>query len=57
MHHEASTPGGKLRAALEMFESGVALMRQNLRRRHPDASDEEIDRLLVEWLRTRSPIR
>lgn len=25
-------------------------MRQNLRRRHPEASDAEVERLLDEWL-------
>ena len=46
-------PSVKLRLALEMFEGGVALMRQNLRRRHPTATEAEIDRLLVDWIRTR----
>ena len=47
------SPADKLRQALELFESGLDLMRQNLRRRHPDASQEELERLLTEWLRTR----
>lgn len=47
------TPAEKLRAALELHDVGVELMRQNLRRRHPDASDEEIDDMLTDWLRTR----
>jgi hypothetical protein len=40
----------RLRTALGLFDSGVSLMRQNLRRRHPDANDQEIDRLLRAWL-------
>jgi hypothetical protein len=28
-------------------------MRQNLRRRHPDESEEAIERRLTEWLHTR----
>lgn len=47
------SPADKLRAALELHEVGVALMRQNLRRRHPGESDAMIEKRLVEWLRTR----
>jgi hypothetical protein len=47
------SPADKLRAALELHEVGIALMRQNLRRRHPGESDEKIDERLAEWLRTR----
>jgi hypothetical protein len=42
-----------LRATLELFETGVALMRQNLRRTHPNADDEEIEGLLGAWLHER----
>jgi hypothetical protein len=35
--------------AARMSEEGIALMRQNLRRRHPEADETEIDRLLAEW--------
>jgi hypothetical protein len=41
------------RMTLDLFETGVNLMRQNLRRKHPDADDGEIERLLGEWLRHR----
>lgn len=47
------SPAEKLQAALELHEAGVALMRQNLRRRNPDASQEHIDALLTAWVRTR----
>lgn len=47
------SPVEKMRAALELHEVGVEVMRQNLRRRHPAASEEKIDDLLAEWLRTR----
>ena len=47
------SPAAKLRAALELHEVGVALMRQNLRRRHPEASAEQIERLLDAWLQVR----
>lgn len=38
------------RTTLDLFQAGVDLMRQNLRRRHPETSDEDIDRLLHAWL-------
>ena len=41
------------RATLDLFQTGVDLMRQNFRRRHPEASNEEIERRLAEWLRER----
>lgn len=49
----ADDEAARLRMALELFEDGVALQRQNLRRAHPDASDEEIAQLLRAWLRER----
>jgi len=33
-----------------LMEAGIALMRQNLRRRYPQASEAEIDALLNAWL-------
>jgi len=41
------------RLTLDLFDAGVQLMRQNLRRQHPDADEREIDRRLCRWLRTR----
>ena len=41
------------RLTLELFDDGVRLMRQNLRRRHPGASEQEVDRHLLTWLRDR----
>lgn len=51
----AAKPAGetlrdRLIATFEMLELGVDMMAANLRRRHPDASSEEIDRLLDAWL-------
>ena len=45
-----SSVADAFRATLDLFETGVELMRQNLRRRHPDAGEAEIERLLDEWL-------
>lgn len=44
------TPAEQFRIALELFEEGVRIMEQNLRREHPDATDEEIDERLRAWL-------
>jgi len=43
----------RLRLALDLYATGEDIMRQNLRRRHPDATGEEIERLIIEWLRRR----
>ena len=49
----AETLRDRLLATFEMFELGVDMMAANLRRRHPDASPEEIERLLDAWLAER----
>ena len=41
------------RMALDLFQIGVDVMRQNLRRRHPEARDDEIEQRLGEWLQER----
>lgn len=46
-------PGAKLRLALDLFDSGVAMMRETLRRRFPGASDQKIAEALAAWLRER----
>lgn len=43
----------KLRIALALHEAGVAMMRENLRRRHPEATREQIDAMLAAWLSAR----
>lgn len=43
----------RLRTAFDLFEAGEAMMRANLKRRHPGATAEEIRGLLAEWLTTR----
>lgn len=47
------TPEEKLRLAFEFHESGKRLMEQNLRRRYPAETDEQIKQRLGEWLRER----
>ncbi len=41
------------RTTLDLFETGLGLMRQNLRRDHPDAKEQEIERRLRQWLQDR----
>jgi hypothetical protein len=43
----------KLRVALEMYALGESIMRQNLRRRFPDESAEEIEARILDWLADR----
>ncbi len=40
----------RFRLTLELHELGVALMRQNLRRRYPRASEATIEERLGRWL-------
>lgn len=41
----------RARATFELYELSEKIMRQNLRRRFPLESEEEIERRLVSWLR------
>jgi predicted kinase len=41
----------RLRATFDLYDLAEKVMRQNLRRRHPDASDADIERRLISWLR------
>ena len=41
------------RTTLDLFSTGVDLMRQNLRRDSPHASESEIDLRLRQWLQER----
>lgn len=43
----------RLRSALELADTGVSLMRQNLRRAHPDASADEVEDMLRDWINRR----
>ena len=43
----------RLRLALEMFGVGEAMMRQKLRREHPNETDAEIEARLIAWLQER----
>jgi len=43
----------RLRLALDLFETGEELMRQQLRQKHPALTPAEIEARLLEWLRDR----
>jgi len=38
------------RTTLDLFTTGVAMKRESLRRSNPEASDEEIEQRLQQWL-------
>lgn len=42
-----------LAATIELFEFGLAMQRQNLRREFPELSEAKIDERFVEWLVSR----
>ena len=43
----------RLHTAIDLWATGIALQRQTIRRRHPAASDPEIEALLNHWLQER----
>ena len=45
--------GERIRIALDMFGLGESIMRQNLRRRFPRASEAEIEAKIWQWLSER----
>ncbi|MDQ3033297.1 MAG: hypothetical protein M3Y87_12835 [Myxococcota bacterium] len=47
------SPAERLQIAFELAELAEELQRGRLRRRLPDASDDEIERLVELWYRTR----
>ena len=49
----ALSPSDRFRIAMDLFQTGVDLMRQNLRREDPDATEEQIEERLRSWLRHR----
>ena len=45
----------RFRITVELAETGRAIQRENLRRRHPTVSESEVDALLQAWLDDRPP--
>jgi Rv0078B-related antitoxin len=52
---QGTTPGDRLHIAFELADAGITIMRENLRRRNPDASAEEVEVMLKAWLTRRPP--
>lgn len=50
---DGDTAKDRLLAAFELFEFGVEMKAAALRRRHPDAAPEQIERMLEAWLQER----
>ena len=48
-----TTAAQRLQLAFDLFDAGVDMYRQTLRRRFPDADEQEIQRRLGEWLHER----
>lgn len=40
----------RMELAFDLYETSDEIMRQNLRRRNPEASEEEIEELFQQWL-------
>jgi hypothetical protein len=53
MPSRSRTVSEAFRTTLDLFETGLVLMRQNLRRANPDATEEAIEELLTAWLHER----
>jgi hypothetical protein len=43
----------RMEIAFDLYEMAEQMMRQNLRRRNPEASEEEIEEGIRQWLRHR----
>jgi hypothetical protein len=50
---DALTAIERLRIAFDLFDAGVDMMRQRLRRERPGAPPDEIEEAIEQWLRTR----
>ncbi|MBI2159827.1 MAG: hypothetical protein HYU25_05475 [Candidatus Rokubacteria bacterium] len=53
MNAQQEAAARRLRLALDLFRTGEDLMRQRLRRKHPELSPSAIEQRLAEWLRVR----
>jgi Rv0078B-related antitoxin len=47
----------RFRIVLDLFETGVQLRRETLRREHPGISPSRLEELLADWLRDRPGAR
>lgn len=49
---EAMTPEQRILAGPDLFDMCVIMMRAGIRHQHPDANDDEVERILLERLRS-----
>jgi len=47
---EAARIAQRFQVVLDLYDLGVRMMREKLRRQHPRADDDEIDALVARWL-------
>lgn len=50
---ESRAAAERFRMALHLFELSERMLRQKLRRRHPQASEDEIEAMIAAWLEHR----
>jgi hypothetical protein len=50
---EPAAVAERMRLTFDLYATGEALMRQRIRREHPDLSPAEVEAHLVAWLQTR----
>jgi hypothetical protein len=53
MEKDPSAVAERFQMTLALFALGESMLRQKLRRTRPDAGEEEIDRLVREWVERR----
>lgn len=46
----SSPEAERFQAAVRLYETGIEIQRQNIRRRHPDLTPDEVAGRLDEWL-------
>jgi hypothetical protein len=52
-HQSELDSEARLQVAFQLVTDGLEIMRQNLRRANPAASEEKIEQMLVDWLASR----
>ncbi|WP_437679640.1 hypothetical protein [Sorangium sp. So ce131] len=50
---DAQQVAERFRVAMALYELGEQMLRQKVRRQHPEAGDDEVDARVAEWLHRR----
>lgn len=45
----------KMEVTAQLWEFGIGIQAENLRRRYPDATDDELEQRLIDWIGGRPP--